>query len=116
LPVEVHMMVAKPAEHFEELSKAGGERLIFHWEATGHEDGPDGVNELIRQARDLGCQVGIAINPETPAEAVLPVLASLDEVVVMLIRPGWGGQQMMPEHLAKVRTLHDHIQGRRLPV
>ncbi|MPZ98220.1 MAG: ribulose-phosphate 3-epimerase [Dehalococcoidia bacterium] len=115
-PVEVHMMVAKPAEHFEELSAAGGGRLIFHWEAIGAEDGPEGVNALIQQVRALGCEVGIAINPETPAEAILPVLASLDEVVVMLIRPGWGGQPMMPAHLEKVRTLREHIDGRRLPV
>jgi ribulose-phosphate 3-epimerase len=99
LPLEVHMMVERPHEHFQPFASAGAQRLVFHYEAKGE---PFGHIEAVRA---LGCEAGIAINPETPASALEPLLPYLDEVVVMLIKPGRGGQEMMPEHLDKVREL-----------
>ena len=113
LPIEAHMMVERPGEHFEALAAAGAERLIFHIEAT---DGVEQAGALIEQARALGAGAGVAISPETPVEALHPLLDSIDEVVVMLIRPGWGGQQMRPELLDKVRALREHLDGAGLDV
>ena len=113
LPIEAHMMVERPGEHFEALAAAGAERLIFHIEAT---DGVEEAGALIEQARALGAGAGVAISPETPVEALHPLLDSIDEVVVMLIRPGWGGQQMRPELLDKVRALRKHLDGAGLDV
>jgi ribulose-phosphate 3-epimerase len=104
--VEAHMMVAKPAEQFADLAHAGAQRLIFHYEAAG---GVEASREHIQMCRDLGRQAGIAINPETPVEAIAPLLRDLDEVTVMLIRPGWGGQEMQPALLDKVRDLSARI-------
>ena len=100
--IEAHLMVAKPGEQFADMAAAGAQRLVFHYEAVRD---LDAAREHIAATRALGCEAGIAINPETPAEALFPLLAALDEVVVMLIRPGWGGQQMQPALLDKVRTL-----------
>ncbi len=100
--IEAHLMVAKPAEQFADMAAAGAQRLVFHYEAVRD---LDAAREHIGAARALGCEAGIAINPETPAEALFPLLDALDEVIVMLIRPGWGGQQMQPALLDKVRTL-----------
>src|SRR5690606_26038212 len=61
-------------------------------------------------------EAGIAINPETPVEAIAPLLRELDEVTVMLIRPGWGGQAMRPELLDKVRDLADRVRAEGLSV
>ncbi len=125
--IEAHMMVARPAEQFEDMANAGAQRLIFHYEAVQAMD-PAGVEDTaatlaaavgcIAQVRALGCQAGIAINPETPAEALFPLLDRIDEAVVMLIRPGWGGQQMRPNLLDKVATLHARIaaEGLTLPI
>jgi ribulose-phosphate 3-epimerase len=55
--------------------------------------------------RALGCQVGVAISPETPVERAQAILQLIDEVVVMLVYPGRGGQEMLVEHLEKVRRL-----------
>ncbi|MQC82605.1 MAG: ribulose-phosphate 3-epimerase [Chloroflexi bacterium] len=104
--IEAHMMVERPAEQFADLANAGAQRLIFHYEAAGS---VEAARELILACRDLGCQAGIAINPETPVEAITPLLRDLDEVTVMLIRPGWGGQEMRPELLDKVRDLSGRI-------
>ncbi len=106
--IEAHMMVAKPAEQFADLAGAGAQRLIFHYEAAGS---LDASREHIRMCRDLGCQAGIAINPETPVEAIAPLLRDLDEVTVMLIRPGWGGQAMQPALLEKVTDLAGRIRA-----
>jgi len=104
--IEAHMMVAKPAEQFADLAQAGAQRLIFHYEAAGS---VEASREHIQMCRDLGRQAGIAINPETPVEAIAPLLRDLDEVTVMLIRPGWGGQQMQPALLEKVTDLAARI-------
>ncbi|TAJ20314.1 MAG: ribulose-phosphate 3-epimerase [Dehalococcoidia bacterium] len=100
--IEAHLMVAKPGEQFADMAAAGAQRLVFHYEAVRD---LDAAREHLAAVHALGCEAGIAINPETPAEALFPLLDALDEVVVMLIRPGWGGQQMQPALLDKVRTL-----------
>ncbi|MDA1010901.1 MAG: ribulose-phosphate 3-epimerase, partial [Chloroflexi bacterium] len=104
--IEAHMMVDRPGEQFADLANAGVQRLIFHYEAAGS---VAAARNLIRACRDLGCQAGIAINPETPVETIAPLLRDLDEVSVMLIRPGWGGQEMRTDLLDKVRDLSARI-------
>ena len=99
LPIEAHMMVADPLEQLEPLAEAGAGRLIFHLEAT------DEPQREIARARELSCEVGIAISPQTPVAALEPWLPQLDEVTVMLVYPGRGGQELIPELLDKVREL-----------
>ena len=99
LPIEAHMMVADPLEQLEPLAEAGAGRLIFHLEATAE------PQREIAKARELSCEVGIAISPQTPAAALEPWLPQLDEVTVMLVYPGRGGQELIPELLDKVREL-----------
>jgi ribulose-phosphate 3-epimerase len=99
LPVEVHLMVANPAEQLRPFAEAGAQRLIFH-----HEAAIDPA-VLLAATRSLGCERGIAISPETPIAALRPLLSELEQVTVMLIQPGRGGQPMMPELLEKVREL-----------
>jgi len=106
--IETHLMVARPGEQFADMARAGAQRLVFHYEAAGS---PQAARELARQARDLGCEAGVAISPETPIDALYPLLDTLDEVVVMLIRPGWGGQQANLELLDKVRALHARLEA-----
>jgi ribulose-phosphate 3-epimerase len=103
LPIEAHLMVANPLDQFEAFAGAGAGRLMFHWEATSDPEG------MVAAIRHVGCEAAIAINPETPPEAIRGLLPELAEVNVMLIRPGRGGQEMMPEHLAKVRALRGWI-------
>ena len=110
LPIEVHLMVASPERQFEAFAEAGAKRLIFHHEATAD------AQSLTDAVRGLRCEPGIAINPETPAASVKSLLPHLDEVVVMLINPGKGGQPMMPEQLEKVRRLRAWIDADRLDV
>ncbi len=115
LYIEAHLMVANPLDQFVDIATAGAQRLVFHYEAVRD---LDAAREHIQAVRALGCEAGIAISPETPAEALFPLLHALDEVIVMLIRPGWGGQQMQPALLDKVRTLRARAEasGLSLPI
>ena len=106
--IEAHLMVERPGEQFADMAAAGAQRLIFHYEAAGS---LDAARELIAACRTLDAQAGIAINPETPVDAIAPLLRDLDEVTVMLIRPGWGGQAMRPELLDKVRDLAARVRA-----
>lgn len=110
LPIEVHMMVARPQEHFESFAQAGAQTLVFHFESDG-----DPVAH-IETVRRLGLLAGIAINPATAAEAITALLPALDEVIVMLVHPGRGGQEMLAEHLDKVRVLRGAVAALGRPI
>ncbi len=97
LPLDIHLMIARPDRYLETFAKAGGDTLVFHVEAHAEPDG------LIRRARELGVQVGAALKPETSFEAVAPFLDRLDQVMVMSVHPGFSGQTFLPEAVPKLR-------------
>ena len=99
LPVEAHMMVADPLSQLAPLAEAGADRLVFHVEAA------PAPEEAIARARSLGREVGLAVSPPTPASSLGPWLGAIDTATVMLVHPGRGGQEPMPELLGKVREL-----------
>lgn len=99
LLLDTHLMISEPARYAPAFAEAGSDSITFHLEAVDH------PADVVRQIRDLGVRVGAALNPSTPAEAVLPILASLDLVLVMTVWPGFGGQRFMDECLTKVETI-----------
>ena len=101
--LDMHLMIEEPERWFATYVKAGGDRLIFHVEAT-----KDHV-AAGRKCRDLGVQSGFAVKPGTPIEPYLDSVGEFDQVMVMSVEPGFGGQKFMPEVLGKVMALRDHI-------
>lgn len=99
LPIEVHLMVERPQEHFEGFAQAGAATQIFHYEAAGDLGTSRG---LIAQLRDLGSAPALAVNPETALETFAELIPELEQVTVMTIRPGWGGQTLREDLLPKV--------------
>jgi len=98
IPWEVHLMVEKPEQQLECFKQAGARKVIFHYEAT------DSAGEVIAQARHLGLGVGLAVNPETPVSAVLPLL-EVDSVLFLAVHPGFYGARFLPEVLGKIAEL-----------
>lgn len=92
-------MVEAPENQFEAFVSAGCNRVIFHAEATAH------AHRLIHELKELGVEAGVAINPGTPVEALLPILGDIDMALVMTVDPGWGGQSFLPLALPKIRRL-----------
>ena len=108
VPYHSHLMISRPLEFARAFADAGSDLVIFHLEA---DDDPEAVMAAIRAT---GRQAGLAINPETPAEAALPFLDRIDMLLVMTVHPGWGGQELIPEVLPKLRALRGEAQRRGL--
>ena len=97
LCLDTHLMITDPLRYIEPFAKAGADLLTFHLESNSD---PNAVLEKIIQC---GKRAGLAINPDTPFERVIPYLDRLDLLLVMTIFPGFGGQKLMPETLTKVQ-------------
>lgn len=107
---DVHLMVSEPLRHLDLYLSSGGDLFTTHVEA-----GRD-VPAIIQALRDADKRVGLAIKPNTPADALTPFLADIDLALVMTVEPGWGGQSFMPEMLAKVNVLRNAIDKEGLDV
>lgn len=107
LPLEIHLMVERPADFIDAFVRKGADSLIWHIEAT-----PDPL-PLLRHVRQLGKQAGLAIKPDTLCEVLEPFVAELDIVLCMTVHPGFSGQAFLPESPARVRQLREMIQRRK---
>lgn len=108
--LDCHLMVDNPTRHIQQIARAGGDSVTFHYEATADVPG------TIAAAREHGLGVGVAFNPETEPEAVAAVAGHADLVLCMSIHPGYSGQRFMPAALERIRRLraalpaHVHVQ------
>ena len=109
LYLDCHLMIDNPAELLDDFASAGANGCSVHVEL-------DGVDSLIAQMRDLGVDVGLAVNPETPFEACEPFLGDIDLLLVMTVHPGFGGQEFMSEVVPKVARAREEIDRRHLSV
>ena len=101
LPRCVHLMLRHPERYLEDYAKAGATTIQLHAEASCD------VAAALRRVRALGCRAGIVLNPLTAAAAALRHRALVDEVLVMTVFPGFGGQRFMREPLPAIRALRD---------
>jgi ribulose-phosphate 3-epimerase len=108
LPLDVHLMIEQPERQFEAFAAAGADIISFHIEATAHAD------RLLRSLQAMDKRAGICINPATPLSAIEDVLDVVDQVMVMAINPGWGGQPLLPSAIGKVRRLRTLLDARGL--
>jgi ribulose-phosphate 3-epimerase len=100
--LDVHLMIERPERHVAEFARAGADSITFHIEATAH---AARVAELIREH---GADVGVAINPATPVEALREIAPTLGVALCMTVNPGWGGQAFIassPGKLERLRAL-----------
>lgn len=101
LPLDVHLMIERPGDYIEAFAKAGANRIIAHQEATVH------LDRIVEQIHELDCGAGVAINPATPVVMIREVLDRADTVLVMIVNPGFGGQEFIPQTLSKIRELRE---------
>ncbi len=99
LPLDCHLMIENPDDYIGGFVKAGADMISVHAEACRH------LHRSVHLIREHGVKAGVALNPATPAEAVLPILEDLDFVLVMSVNPGFGGQSFIGSVLDKVRRL-----------
>ncbi|MDF2492107.1 MAG: ribulose-phosphate 3-epimerase [Microbacterium sp.] len=99
VPLDVHLMIDDPDRWAPEYAELGAASVTFHLEAAG-----DAV-ALARRLRSIGSRAGVAVKPDTPVDALLDVLPEFDQVLVMTVEPGFGGQSFKPETMPKLRSL-----------
>ena len=110
VPYHAHLMVSQPLRHARAFADAGSDLIVAHVEAD------DDPGEVISAIHGYGRAAGLALNPETPAQAVLPYLDAIDLLLVMTVHPGRGGQAFIAEVLPKITQLRDEIDRRGLAV
>ena len=92
-------MVTNPEHHIEEFARAGADIISIHVEATPH------IHGALQKIRQAGVKSSVVINPGTPVDSIKHVLNLVDQVLVMTVNPGFGGQAFLPETMDKVREL-----------
>lgn len=103
VPLDVHLMITNPLDYAQAYGEAGAHVLTYHWEVAGSAAGAREIGAAFRQHGVA--KVGVSINPETPVEALEPILSEVDLVLVMSVSPGFGGQSFQESTLEKTRWL-----------
>lgn len=99
LPLDVHLMIEEPERYLADYARAGANILTVHVETCPH------LNRTIQQIRDLGVRPGVTLNPATSLETLREILPFVDQVLVMTVNPGFGGQRFIPTMNGKVARL-----------
>ena len=101
LPMDVHLMLLQPQNYIEAFAKAGADTILIHVEADCD------IEATLKKIRGLGCKSGITVNPPTPVESVFQYLEKglADEVLIMSVNPGFGGQKYIADAEIKVAAV-----------
>ena len=110
LPFEAHLMIANPEKYLERFVAAGSQVVALHVETV------DDFRQIAGTLRTLGASPAIAINPQTPVDRIEPFLEVVSQVLVMTVQPGFAGQALIRETLAKIGQIRMAIEKRRLTV
>ena len=106
VPLDVHLMIDAPERWAPEYAELGAASVTFHLEAAA-----DPIS-LARRLRSIGARAGVAVKPGTPVEGLFDSLDEFDQILVMTVEPGFGGQSFMPETMPKLRLLADEARRR----
>lgn len=96
LVFDCHLMVVNPERYVDAFAQAGADIMTIHAESTLH------IHGALQKIKAAGMKAGVVINPGTPVSAIESVLSLVDQVLIMTVNPGFGGQAFIPEMLEKV--------------
>ncbi|GGB73222.1 MULTISPECIES: ribulose-phosphate 3-epimerase [Henriciella] len=102
-PFDVHLMIAPVDLYIDAFARAGANILTVHPEAGPH------IHRTLQAIRAAGMKPGVAINPGTPADVVDPIIDDIDEILVMSVNPGFGGQSFIESQLRKIEIFRKKI-------
>jgi ribulose-phosphate 3-epimerase len=110
LPLDVHLMIANPADYIDDYCKAGANTLTVHAEVCAD------LPTVLAKIRNNTVRAGVAVNPDKPVDLFIEHLDKIDQVTIMTVYAGFGGQKFMPEPLGKIADLRAEIVRRNLHV
>ena len=108
LPFDVHLMISPVHDFIKSFADAGADIITIHPEATKD------LVETIKKIKSYNKKVGVSLNPETSVDQAISVLNLIDLVLVMSVRPGFGGQKFIENSLNKVKVLRKEINNKKL--
>ncbi|MDT0178994.1 ribulose-phosphate 3-epimerase [Microbacterium sp. ARD31] len=106
VPLDVHLMISDADRWAPGYAEIGAASVTFHLEAAAE------PVALARRLRDIGARAGVAVKPATPVEQLFDVLDEFDQILVMTVEPGFGGQSFMADQMPKLRRLADEARQR----
>lgn len=106
VPLDVHLMISDADRWAPGYAEIGAASVTFHLEAAAE------PVALARRLRDIGARAGVAVKPATPVEQLFDVLDEFDQILVMTVEPGFGGQSFMADQMPKLRRLADEARRR----
>jgi ribulose-phosphate 3-epimerase len=107
---DVHLMINRVSKFLDDYIKAGSDIITFHSEIE------ENLSELISKIKDKDIKAGIAIKPKTPWEEIKSLLHSIDQVIIMTVEPGFGGQSFMDSQIDKIKNISNYIKENNLSV
>lgn len=108
LSMHVHLMIEQPERYIADFVRAGADAITVHVETCPH------LHRTLQQIREAGAEPGVTLNPATPLVLLEEVLGQVNSVLVMTVNPGFGGQELIPTTLGKVRRLRRMLDERGL--
>ena len=110
LPLDVHLMIVEPERYLEDFAKAGADTLLVHQEACPH------LHRTVQQIKSLSAKAGVVLNPGTPLATLDEILPDLDQILIMSVNPGFGGQSFIESSVDKLRRLKRMLDERGLEI
>tara|TARA_A100001015_G_scaffold300920_1_gene387039 strand:- start:889 stop:1545 length:657 start_codon:yes stop_codon:yes gene_type:complete len=107
---DVHLMINRVGKFLDDYINAGSDIITFHLEIE------ENLNELISYIKNKGVKVGIAIKPNTPWQEIKGFLHLIDQVIIMTVEPGFGGQSFMKDQIDKIKNISDYTKEKNLRI
>lgn len=105
---DVHLMVEEPLNFLPMFENCGADQITVHYEACAD------LPTVIRKLQERRLKVGISLKPSTPADVLIPYLDDVDNILIMTVEPGFGGQTFMRNQLEKIAQMRTLIGERRI--
>lgn len=102
-PLDVHLMIVEPQNWISQVRDLNAEYMVFHQEACTH------IHRTVQAIHAAGMKAGVSLCPATPVNTLEDIIGDLDQVLLMSVNPGFGGQPFIPQAIEKVRKLRKMI-------
>ena len=107
---DVHLMVEEPANFLPQFLHSGADLITVHYEACSD------LSAVLAQIKAAGLKAGVSLKPNTPAQVLKPYLPELDNILIMTVEPGFGGQKFMADMLPKIADIAKMAAGKNITV
>lgn len=108
LPLDAHLMIINPENHIDSFAKAGADMISVHFEGNIH------LHKLIMQIKSHNIKAGVVLNPHTRVENIEPIMDYIDNILIMSVNPGFGGQKFIESSIDKIKKAKKLIGNREI--